>query len=164
MKLAACILVLSAGLCSWVLAEEPQTPAAPPAAAQTPAPSAPSAPSVASAPSAASAPSSGEAKPAPLTAAATPANADKSQVVNVADTEALIKKMRARGYKPVNRKGILVFCRPEPEIGTHFQRERCNTLDELRDAERTGQEYTNQIQQQGSATPFKGDMPPNMHP
>ena len=155
MKLAASVLVLSAGLCSWVLAEEPQTPAAQPAAAQTPAPSPPSAPS---------APSSGEAKPAPLTAAAAPANADKSQVVNVADTEALIKKMRARGYKPVNRKGILVFCRPEGEIGTHFQRERCNTLDELRDAERTGQEYTNQIQQQGSPTQFKGDAPPNMHP
>jgi hypothetical protein len=154
MKLAASVLVLSAGLCSWVLADEPRTPAAQPAAAQTPAPSAPP-----SAPNSAS-----EAKPAPLTAAATPANADKSQAVNVADTEALIKKMRSRGYKPVNRKGILVFCRPEGEIGTHFQRERCNTLDELKDAERTGQEYTNQIQQQGSATPFKGDMPPNMHP
>jgi len=151
MKLAASVLVLSAGLCSWVLADEPQTPAAQPAAAQTPAPSAPSAPS------------SGEAIPA-VPAAAAPAKADTSQVVNVADTEALIKKMRARGYKPVNRKGILVFCRPEPELGTHFQRERCNTLDELKDAERTGQEYTNQIQQQGSATPFKGDVPPNMHP
>jgi hypothetical protein len=62
--------------------------------------------------------------------------------VNVADTDALIKRMRGRGYKPVNRKGILVFCRPEGELGTHFQRERCNTLDELKDAERTGQEFT----------------------
>jgi hypothetical protein len=134
MKLAACILLVSAGLCSWALADEPPAPAAQPAAAETPAP-----------------------KPA---SDAVP----KSQVVNVADTEALIKKMRARGYKPVNRKGILVFCRPEGEIGTHFQRERCNTLDELKDAERTGQEFTNQIQQQGSPTQFKGDAPPNMHP
>jgi hypothetical protein len=154
MKLAACILVLSAGLSSWVLADEPQTPAAQPAAAaQTPAPSAPSAPSSAS-----------EAKPAAATAAATPAKTDKSELVDAAATDALIKKMRARGYKPVNRKGILVFCRPEGEIGTHFQRERCNTLDELKDAERTGQDYTNQIQQQGSPTPFRGDSPPNMHP
>jgi hypothetical protein len=148
MKLAAWILVLSGGLCSWVLADEPQTPAQP-AAAQTPAPSASS--------------SAGDAKPAAPTAAAA-AKTDTSQVVNVADTEALIKKMRARGYKPINRKGILVFCRPEGELGTHFQRDRCNTLEELKNAERSGQEYTNQIQQQGSPTPFKGDAPPNMHP
>jgi hypothetical protein len=157
MKFAVWILVLSGGLCSWVLADEPQTPAAQPAAAQTPEPS-----------------SAGEAKPAAGTVAAaattaapaataTPAKLDKSQMVNVADNEALIKKMRGRGYKPVNRKGILVFCRSEGELGTHFQRERCNTLDELKDAERTGQDYANQIQQQGSATPFKGDMPPNPH-
>lgn len=146
MRSTACILALSAGLCSWVLADQPQTPAQP-AAAQTPAPS-----------------SAGEAKPAAATAATTPAKTDQSQIVNAADTDALIKKMRARGYKPVNRKGMLVFCRPEGELGTHFQRERCNTLDELKDAERTGQEYTNQIQQQGSPTQFKGDMPPNAHP
>ena len=37
-------------------------------------------------------------------------------------------------------------------------------FEELKNAERTGQEYTNQIQQQGSPTEFKGDAPPNMHP
>jgi hypothetical protein len=57
-----------------------------------------------------------------------------------------------------------VFCRSEGELGTHFERTRCNTLDELKDAERTGQEYTNQIQQQGSPTQFKADMPPSSHP
>jgi hypothetical protein len=147
MKLAACILVLSAGVYSAAQADETPTPAGQPAAAQTPAPS-----------------SAGEAKPAPASAATTPAKTDKSEVVNIADTDALIKRMRGRGYKPVNRKGILVFCRPEGELGTHFQRERCNTLDELKDAERTGQEFTNQIQQQGSPTQFKGDMPPSSHP
>ena len=154
MKLTACILVLSAGLCSLVLADEPQTPPAKSAGAQTPAPNAPAADAASS---------SAAAKPAAAAAAVTPVKADKSQLVNVADTDALIKKMRARGYKPVNRKGTLVFCRPEGELGTHFQRERCNTLDELKEAERTGQEYTNQIQQQGSPTQFKGDMPPNPH-
>jgi hypothetical protein len=158
MKLAASILVLSAGVCSWALADEPQTPAAQPAAAQTPAPSAPSSASEAKA-----APALAATAPAPATAAVTPASPEKSQVVNVADTDALIKKMRGRGYKPVNRRGILVFCRSEGELGTHFQRERCNTLDELKDAERTGQDYANQIQQQGSATPFKADLPPNPH-
>jgi hypothetical protein len=154
MKLAACILLASAGVWSATPADEPPpSPAQPPAtqalAPQTPAPTA--------------ANSAGGANP-PAAAAAAPAKPDKSEAVDAAANDALIKKMRARGYKPVNRKGILVFCRPEGEIGTHFQRERCNTLDELKDAERTGQEYTNQIQQQGSPTPFRGDSPPNMHP
>jgi hypothetical protein len=148
MKLAARILMLSAGLCSWAaLADEPQTPAPQPAAVQTPAPSVPS---------------SDAAKPGP-DAAATPAKTDKSEAVNVASADALVKRMRARGYKPVNRNGVLVFCRSEGELGTHFVRTRCNTLDELKDAERTGQEFTNQSLQQGSPTPFKPDMPPNPH-
>jgi hypothetical protein len=142
MKVTAGILILTASLCSWALADEPQTTATQPAAAQTPAPS-----------------SSGEAKPATATAAPatteTPAKPDKSQVVNVADTNALIKQMRGRGYKPINRNGILVFCRAEGQLGTHFERTRCNTIDELKDAELTGKEYTNQIQQQASPTPFK---------
>jgi hypothetical protein len=57
-----------------------------------------------------------------------------------------------------------VFCRSESELGSHFERTRCNTLDELKDAERTEQEYTNQIQQQGSLAQFKPDMPPSSHP
>jgi hypothetical protein len=142
MKLAAGVLMLS-GLCSWAaLAGDPQTPAAQPAAVPAPAPGEKSA-----------------AEPKPAATTATAPKIDKSQVVNVADTDALIKRMRARGYKPVNRKGILVFCRDEGELGTHFRRTRCNTLDELRDAERTGQEYTNQIQQQNSPTEFKPDKP-----
>jgi hypothetical protein len=148
MKLAIRILVLSASLGSWAaLADEPQTPAAEPAVVQTSAPSTPS----------------GEAaKPEPGAVAA-PAKSATGEVVDVASTDALIKRMRARGYKPVNRNGILVFCRSEQELGTHFERSRCNTLDELKDAERTGKEYTNQIQQQGSPTEFKPDVAPNPH-
>jgi hypothetical protein len=137
MKLTTCFLMLSTGLCSWVFADEPQTPLAQPAAAQTPASS------------------SDAVKPGPATAATIPAKTDTSEVVNVAATEALIKKMRGRGYKPINRNGFLVFCRSEGQLGSHFERTRCNTLDELKNAELTGQEYTKQIQQQASPTPFK---------
>lgn len=162
MKLAACFLLMSAGVCSAVLAEEPpssapQPPAAQPPAAQTPAAPAPAAP--APAPSAAS--SAGDAKPAPGATAA--AKADKSEVVNTA-TQAEIKQMRSLGYKPVNRNGTLVFCRDEGELGTHFQRTRCSTMDQLKQAELSGKDFTNQIQQQGSPTQFKPDMPPNGHP
>jgi hypothetical protein len=135
-----CILMLSAGQFSGTLAEEPQAPPSPPATSKPPAPSAPS---------------SDAAKPTTAATATAPAKPDTSEIVNIADTEALIKTMRARGYKPINRNGRLVFCRDEGQIGTHFQRTRCNTLDELKNAELTGKEYTKQIQQQASPTPFK---------
>jgi hypothetical protein len=50
----------------------------------------------------------------------------------------------------------MVFCRLEGEIGTHFQRTRCSTLDDLKQAELSGKDFVNSIQQQGSAVPFKG--------
>ena len=74
----------------------------------------------------------------------------------MAVTEAQIKQMRGRGFKPLNRNGTLVFCRDEAEIGTHLTRSRCSTLDQLKQAELSGKEYVNSIQQQGSAVPFKG--------
>ncbi len=77
-------------------------------------------------------------------------------MANAGPTDAQIKQMRGRGYKPVNRNGTLVFCRDEGEIGTHFQRTHCSTLDQLKQAELSGKEYVNSIQQQGSAVPFKG--------
>jgi methionine-rich copper-binding protein CopC len=80
----------------------------------------------------------------------------KPAVQTAAITDAQIKQMRGRGYKPVKRNGTLVFCRSEGELGTHFERTRCNTIEELKQAELTGKEYVNSIQQQGSPTPFKG--------
>src|ERR1700679_1605573 len=139
MKLTTCILALSVGPCSWALADEPQKPAAQPVAAQTPV---------------SNVPNNASAKPDSPTAVPPPAQPDTSEVVNIAATEALIKTMRGRGYKPINRNGILVFCRSEGELGSHFERTRCNTLDELKDAQRTGQDFTKHIQQQASPTPF----------
>lgn len=152
MKLAAYLAVLSVAAFSCAFADEPKTPAAQPAAEQSPAPIAPVA---------ANAPAT--AKPAAAPSTGTPAKADKSEVVNVAATEAEIKQMRSRGYKPVNRKGMLVFCRDEGELGTHFVHARCSTLDQLRQAELSGKDFANQLQQQGSPTEFKPDMPANPH-
>jgi len=134
MKLAVCFLVVSVGVCSATLADEPPAPQSPAAQAPAPAPAAqPTAPSA----------------PAADTVAAPAPKADKSEVVNVAATDAEIKQMRGRGYKPVNRNGTLVFCRDEGELGTHFQRTHCSTLEQLKQAELTGKEYVNSIQQQG---------------
>jgi hypothetical protein len=92
MKLTTCILALSVGPCSWALADEPQKPAAQPVAAQTPV---------------STVPKGDAAKPESATAVTTPAQTDTSEVVNVAATEALIKTMRERGYKPINRPVFL---------------------------------------------------------
>lgn len=92
MKIAACLLALSAGVYS----------AAP-----------------------------ADVKPAPATPAAKP---DKTEVAG----------------------GTTLFCRDEGQIGTHFQRTHCSTLEQLKQAELSGKEYVNAIQQQGSAVPFKG--------
>ncbi len=89
-------------------------------------------------------------------AAVKDAAAKEAAAKQAADTDALIKKMRARGYKPVNRNGTLVFCRDEREIGSHFKRTRCSTIEQLKDAELSGKEFVNSSQQQGSAVPFKG--------
>jgi hypothetical protein len=155
MKLAAYIAVLSVAAFSSAFADEPQTPSAQSAAAQLPATNTPVAAGATDAPA--------TAKPAATAPPGTPANVDKSEVVNVAATEAQIKQMRGRGYKPVNRNGTLVFCRDEGEIGTHFVRTRCSTLDELKQAELSGKDFINQIQQQGSPTQFKPDIAPNPH-
>lgn len=159
MKLAACFLLLSAGVYSAAPADEPPSPAtqspAQPSAVQAPAPSAPSNASNANpAPNVVS--SAANVKPASGTAAAPTPKADKSELINVAATDAEIKQMRSRGYKPVNRNGTLVFCRDEGELGSHFQRTHCSTLKQLKDAELSGKEYVNSLQQQGSAVPFKG--------
>jgi hypothetical protein len=153
MKLAACILTSSACLYSWALAED--VPAPQPAAAQASI-------TQASEPIAPAGTVNATTSSKPV-AALPPAEVNKDKAMDVASTDALIKKMRARGYKPLNRNGILVFCRSEGELGSHFERTRCSTLDELKDAERSGQQYTNQIQHQGSPTEFKADMPANPH-
>jgi hypothetical protein len=155
MKLAAYLTVLSVCTFSAAFADEPQTPATQPGATQ---------PVAQAAATTQTPPPTTQAAPSPSVAAAasaaTPAKVDKSEIVDKAATEAQIKQMRARGYKPVNRNGILVYCRSEGQIGTHFEKQRCNTMDELKNAELTGKEYVNSIQQQGSSTIFLKDGPP----
>jgi hypothetical protein len=135
----AYFLVLSA-VFTLASANEPQPPAAQPPAAQPPA-----AQSTAE-----------QAAPVQAVTELKPESEVKPAVETAAITDAQIKQMRGRGYKPVKRNGTLVFCRSEGELGTHFERTRCNTIEELKQAELTGKEYVNSIQQQGSPTPFKG--------
>jgi methionine-rich copper-binding protein CopC len=135
----AYFLVLSA-VFTLASANEPQPPAAQPTAEQ--------AAPVQAAPV--------QAAPVQAVTELKPESEVKPAVQTAAITDAQIKQMRGRGYKPVKRNGTLVFCRSEGELGTHFERTRCNTIEELKQAELTGKEYVKSIQQQGSPTPFKG--------
>jgi hypothetical protein len=140
----AYFLVLSA-VFTLASANEPQPPAAQPTAEQ--------AAPVQAAPAQAA---PVQAAPVQAVTELKPESEVKPAVETAAITDAQIKQMRGRGYKPVKRNGTLVFCRSEGELGTHFERTRCNTIEELKQAELTGKEYVNSIQQQGSPTPFKG--------
>jgi hypothetical protein len=135
-KLAVCLSALSLCAFSASFAEEPQTPTEQAAAADK----------------------DSAGKAAMDKAALDKAALDKAATEKAA-ADAEIKTMRARGYKPVNRNGVLVYCRAEGQIGTHFQQERCSTMDQLKQAELTGKDYVKSLQQQGSPTEFKADMP-----
>ena len=141
MKSVAYFFVLSA-VFTLARADEPQAPAAHPAEQAAPVQAVT------------------EVKPAPeVSPAVQPAvRAEPAEKASetAAVTDAQIKQMRGRGYKPVMRNGTLVFCRSEGQIGTHFEQSRCNSIDELNRAQLTGKEYVNHIQQQASPTPFKG--------
>ena len=136
MKLPVGLAAFSIFATSMAFAQEPPAPPAPP-------------PSTLAA----------DASPEAAAAATAKATDAKAAAAAKAATDAEIKTMRNRGYKPVNRNGTLVYCRAEGQIGTHFQKERCNTMDELKQAELTGKEYVKSIQQQGSPTEFKADVP-----
>jgi hypothetical protein len=148
MKLGAYLAALSAIACCSAFAEEPQPPGAQPAAAQPPA-------AQAAAPAAATQPAAAQTAVAPAVAGQAEAKTAKLEKSDV--TDAQIKQMRGRGYKPVKQHdGSLTFCRAEGQIGTHFEVTHCNTFDELNRMELNAKDYTNTVQQQGSAVPFKG--------
>lgn len=155
MKLTACFLLMSAGVCFAVHADEPRS-APQSSAAQVPAPStAISAGDAKTGPSAVFGATDEKSAPGVLAAPGAP-KTDKPETAGAGPTEAQIKQMRGRGFKPVARNGTMLFCRDEGQLGTHFQRTRCSTLEQLKQAEQTGKEYVNSVQQQGLAVPFKG--------
>jgi hypothetical protein len=136
MRHVTCLLIsLCVGTLSQTLAAEPP---------QAPAVQAPSTPasSGATAVSAAS--------------ATTTASSAKADPVKDADPKAqalaLDKKMRGRGYKPrVDKNGITMYCRNEPEIGSHFGHQVCGTPEDLERAALNAKEATESIQQASHA-------------
>jgi hypothetical protein len=84
-------------------------------------------------------------------ATATSADGTKSVRLIVGDSaaEARLKRLRTAGYKPEAHGDVVVFCRREPVLGTHFQRKVCNTADQLESVANTGQDELEQMQRDG---------------
>jgi hypothetical protein len=47
-------------------------------------------------------------------------------------TNAEVKELFARGFKPIGRNGEVYYCRQEPDIGSRFTSMSCNTADQLK--------------------------------
>jgi hypothetical protein len=110
-------------------------------------------------PPAAQAPLTPAAREATSTVSATSANAAVSganaDVAKEADAKAqaaaLDKRMRSRGYKPKVKNGVTVYCRNEPEIGSHFEHLVCGSGEDLENAALSAQAETERIQQASHA-------------
>jgi hypothetical protein len=136
-QVASLLISLCVGSLSQSLAAEP-----------------PQAPAVQAAPST---PGSSEATAAVSAAATTTAaSSAKAETVKDGDAKAqalaLDKKMRGQGYKPrVQKNGTTLYCRNEPDLGSHFERQFCGTPEDLERAALSAKEATESIQQASRA-------------
>jgi esterase/lipase superfamily enzyme len=63
----------------------------------------------------------------------TPASAPAS-VAAAAEAEATAKMAASLGYVPRKRSGVIVYCRTEPQIGSHFETTTCITAEQVTSA------------------------------
>ncbi len=118
-------------------------PAAPATAARSGTSAAPEAP----VPAATSAAAAGAAAPGASPAPGEHGNSDV--------TPEQIKQMRGKGYKPKLVNGVTYFCRNEAPIGSRLERQTCSTLDELKQRQLDGKEYTEKVQYWGAGAESK---------
>jgi hypothetical protein len=131
-------LFLWLGAFSRVLAADPP-PTSPPAAQaeQAPPPASPSTP----------APTATSAKPPVVAEAVSADGVTKEQ----------LKRLHVAGYKQKTRGDQIVYCRVEPVLGTHFDREMCATARDLEFIRANGQEMATQIQRGNFGNPKGGN-------
>ena len=131
------VLFLWMGALSRVLAADPPPPSPPAAQAeQAPPPASPSTP----------APAATNAKPPVVAQASDAVSADGV-------TKEELKRLHVAGYKQKTRGDQIVYCRVEPVLGTHFDREMCATARDLEFIRANGQEMATQIQRGNFGVP-----------
>jgi uncharacterized protein involved in copper resistance len=125
------------------------SPAAP--AAATTQSAAPQSSSPATAASDATAKPSTDEKPA-ATSGAAPA---KVVLVDKTLTDAQVKQLLARGYKPKGSGADVLYCRREQQLGSRFETKVCKTADQIKRDELDSQETTQGMQRMQTASPTK---------
>jgi hypothetical protein len=91
------------------------------------------------------------------------AEADKAKVAadaaakeaEASKAEAEKKVMHARGYKQVMQKGQVMYCRRETMLGSNFDREVCNSFDNIQLQEKYAQDAVRQMHGGAASTPGK---------
>ena len=64
--------------------------------------------------------------------------------------EAQAKALRHAGYKPENRDGKTLYCRREPQLGTHFDRKVCGTPEEIARSIQNSKDATADLQRRAT--------------
>jgi len=154
--------IICACLVAQAFAAAPEPSSAEPQ--QSASQSSPAAPAVATTQSAApqSSPSATAASDATAKAgtddkpAATPGTAPtKVVLVDKSLTDAQVKQLLARGYKPKGSGDQVLYCRREQQLGSHFETKVCKTADQIKRDELDSQENTQQMQRMQTASPTK---------
>jgi hypothetical protein len=135
------VLFLWMGAFSSVLAADPPSPS-PPAAQAEPAPP----------------PASSSTPPQTTTNAKPPVVTQASDAVSADGvTKEELKRLHVAGYKQKTRGDQIVYCRVEPVLGTHFDREMCATARDLELIRANGRELATQIQRGNVGNPKGGN-------
>jgi hypothetical protein len=64
-------------------------------------------------------------------------------------TNAQVKELFARGYKPEARGSDVYYCRREQQLGSRFETRICKTAGQITETELASKETTEQMQRRG---------------
>jgi hypothetical protein len=85
--------------------------------------------------------------PAAASTATTPADKPaKVVLVDTTLTDAQVKQLLAKGYRPQARGGDVYYCRREAELGSHFEKKVCKTAEQIKLDELQSKEMTEKMQ------------------
>jgi hypothetical protein len=70
----------------------------------------------------------------------------KTVLVDKTLTNAQVKQLLAKGYKPQGRGDEVYYCRREQELGSRFEHKVCKTADQIMRDELDAQEMTGNVQ------------------
>ena len=75
------------------------------------------------------------------------ATASKVVLVDKTMTDAQVKQILAKGYKPQARGDEVYYCRREPILGSKFEQKVCKSAEQLMREEQDSKEMTQRMQQ-----------------